>query len=338
MSEEHLVVIGSGPAGNSAAFTLKQMDPGVRVTLISKERDGCYRPHRLPAYIAGTASATDLFVTSPGSYGKRGIKYRSCQRVVHVDPEKRHIVLDHKEILPYTGLILAVGGVPRIPEPLLAFKDYLFTLKTLDDARKWMEKLTEVRTLLMIGGDLTSLSMTRALLHLGKEVIFMLNEDAFWPLRFNDALFQEVAQALEEKGVWVLRCRKVKSLAPLSEGSLQVQMDNQSVLVEMVGAFFGLSPDIAFLARSGIPVDRGVLVDEYLSTPFEGVFAAGDCAQIYQPEIRDYWVSIGHDNAVELGRIAAMNLLGSRVEAQVATESIFNGDGIRVNTSWWAEF
>ena len=106
----------------------------------------------------------------------------------------------------------------------------------------------------------------------------------------------------------------------------------------MIGAFFGLVPDVRFLTGAGLRIDRGILVDEYLNTGFEGVYATGDCAQIYHPAIQDYWVSIGHDNAVSLGRTAALNLLGGKVEAKVAKESIFEVQGIKVNTSWWAEF
>jgi NADPH-dependent 2,4-dienoyl-CoA reductase/sulfur reductase-like enzyme len=80
------------------------------------------------------------------------------------------------------------------------------------------------------------------------------------------------------------------------------------------------------------------VVDEHLWTGFENVYATGDCAQIYHPEIRDYWVSIGHENAKTLGRIAATNLVGGRLEARVARESIFEVQGVRVNTSWWKEF
>jgi len=108
--------------------------------------------------------------------------------------------------------------------------------------------------------------------------------------------------------------------------------------VGMVGAFFGLVPDVGFLSRSGLTIDRGILVDEYLNTGFEGIYATGDCAQIYHPEIRDYWVSIGHENARNLGRIAALNLAGGRVRADVGKESIFDIEGIRVNTSWWMEY
>jgi NADPH-dependent 2,4-dienoyl-CoA reductase/sulfur reductase-like enzyme len=117
-----------------------------------------------------------------------------------------------------------------------------------------------------------------------------------------------------------------------------VHIDDQDINVGLIGAFFGLVPDIKFMVGSGLRIDRGILTDEYLNTGFEYVYATGDCAQIYHPEIRDYWVSIGHDNAVNLGRIAALNLVGGKVPAEVKKESIYDVQGVKVNTSWWTEF
>ena len=93
-----------------------------------------------------------------------------------------------------------------------------------------------------------------------------------------------------------------------------------------------------WIVSSWLPIDRGILVDDYLCTGFPGVYATGDCAQIYHPEISDYWVSIGHENACLLGRIAAINLIGGDKRTKVKPESIFSVKGINVNTSWWVEF
>jgi NADPH-dependent 2,4-dienoyl-CoA reductase/sulfur reductase-like enzyme len=214
----------------------------------------------------------------------------------------------------------------------------MFTLKTIEDARVWIKKLSHVASILMIGGDLTSFALTKALLHLQKKIFFLLDEDAFWPLRSNESLLDEVSQKLAERDVEVLRCKRLKSMARVSDHLYQVQVDDQKIEVGMIGAFFGLVPDIRFLARSGLTIDRGILVDEYLNAGFEGVYATGDCAQIYHPQIRDYWISIGHENAVALGRTAALNLVGGKVRADVDMESIYDVKGIKVNTSWWAEF
>ena len=338
MSKDHFIVVGNGPAGHHAALTLKKNDPDATVTLISKERESSYRPHLLPDLIAGKTSEEALYVCPVGTYKERGIKLRTGQRVVGINLSQRELILDHKEILRFTGLIIAVGGKPRIPEPLLVFQDHVFTLKTLHDAKYWIAHLPGVDRVFIMGGDLTSFAVTKALLGLGKEVTFMLDEDAFWPLRCSKSIFEEAGQRLAMRGVEVLPHRRLKSIAHTSEQTYEISVNGRNVQAGMIGAFFGLVPDVRFLTGTGLRIDRGILVDEYLSTGFEGVYATGDCAQIYHPAIQDYWVSIGHDNAVSLGRTAALNLLGGKIEAKVTKESIFEVHGIKVNTSWWAEF
>ena len=113
MADHHFVIIGNGPAGNQAALTLRDKAPDARITLISRHPGGCYRPHLLPHFIAGQIEEEALYVFSPSSYKDKNIKLRSGQEVAAIDLEKREIVLDHKEVVAFHGLILAVGGRPR---------------------------------------------------------------------------------------------------------------------------------------------------------------------------------------------------------------------------------
>jgi NAD(P)H-nitrite reductase large subunit len=338
MAEEHFVVIGNGPAGYQAALTLKEEAPDAYVTVISMNRVSCYRPHLLPDFVAGAIPEQSLYVCPTEAYREKGVKLRTGQRVAGVNPAQKSVVLDHKEIVGYSGLVIAAGGKPRIPETLLLFRDLMLTLKTLEDARVWIDKLSQVDSVLIMGGDLTSFAVTKALIKLHKKVTFLLDEEAFWPLRCTRTMLEEAAHRLVQGGVNVLLDRRLKGMARLSPRSYEVQLNRDRITVGLMGAFFGLVPDIRFLAGSGLRIDRGVLVDEYLNTGHEGVYATGDCAQIYHPEIRDYWVSIGYDNAVNLGKTAALNLLGGKVKAHAAEKSIFEVQGIKVNTSWWMEF
>jgi NADPH-dependent 2,4-dienoyl-CoA reductase/sulfur reductase-like enzyme len=338
MRKEHCVVIGNGPAGNKAAVTLREHAPEARVTVIGQETVHQYQPNLLPDYIAGKSSEADLYVTDSEFYRERDIRRRLGQRVVNVDFHNRDLILDHNERIRFTGLIVACGAKPRIPEPLQVFEDLFLTLKTMADAKAWIEKLAHVEDLLILGGDLTSLSLTRALLSVGKRVIFILCEESFWPVRLTPDVREQCAQKLVDNGVEVTECRKIRGLARLSEHSIEVRTDSRTMVVGAVGAFFGLVPDVKFLARSGLDIERGILVDEHLKTCFDHVYAAGDCAQVYHPGLKDYWVSIGYSNAVELGRVAALNLLGGILSVDVPREKIFELDGIIANTSWWTEF
>ncbi len=336
MKDQHFVVIGNGPAGNEAALTLRSHAEDARITLISKESGGCYRPHLLPSFISGKLTEENLYVFSPSSYKELGIKFRSSQEVVGLNLKTREIFLDHREIIKYDGLIISLGGKPRIPENLEVFSDLMLTLKTLHDARTWLKCLENSESVLMIGGDLTSLSFTSQLLKMNKKVFFALNEESFWPMRFSRTLHDEVAERLSQRGVTVLDYSRIKSMNSLANGGVEVHTDHETICADIVGAFFGLVPDVAFLARTGLKIDRGILVDEYLNTGFKGVYATGDCAQVYHPEINDYWVSIGYDNAVALGKTAALNLAGEHLKAE--PECVFNVNGFCVNSSWWMEF
>lgn len=338
MSQENFVIIGNGPSGYAAALTLRERLPEEKITLISRERQPSYFPRYLPDLIAGKVKEEQIFASGLSSYKENNIRLRSGQQVVDLDLNHRQLIMDHKERISFDGLIIAVGGKPRIPEPYLNLKDLMLTLKTIDDAKSWVSGLKPSDSVLIIGGDLTSFAVTRALRSLDKQVYFMLDECAFWPLRSNRRLLEEAEESLTRNGVKVLKGSRVEGIARLRDNVYEVMIDGRKLKVGLVGAFFGLVPDIRFLARSGLALDRGILVDEYLQAGVKDVYAAGDCAQIYHPEINGYWVSIGHQNAVNLGRTAAVNLAGGRERADTARESIYDVDGIRVNTSWWLEY
>ncbi|MEJ2715574.1 MAG: FAD-dependent oxidoreductase [Deltaproteobacteria bacterium] len=275
MTEDHFVIIGNGPAANSAALTLRECAPDTRVTMISRELVRQYKPKLLPDFVAGKLSEEELYVRPLAFYKEHGIKLRLGQEVVDVDFAARRVTLAHKEVVGYSGLIIAVGGKPYIPAPLQVFEDFMMTLKTISDAHAWIERLSRTESVLMIGGDLTSLAFTRALLSLGKNVYFILDEDSFWPLRLTREIRDQVAQRLVSRGVNVVECRRLKRLARVSEKSVEVVTDTDRLKVGVVGAFFGLVPDVKFLAHTGIHVERGVLVDEHLKTRFDGVYAVG---------------------------------------------------------------
>ncbi|MEW6350518.1 MAG: FAD-dependent oxidoreductase [Thermodesulfobacteriota bacterium] len=336
MSQEHYVIIGNGPSANQAALTIRQKAPDARVTMVSRETANYYRPHLLPDLIAGTLTEEDLYVNPLGFYKENGIKLRLGQEVAEINFPSRELILAHKEVVRYDGLIIAVGGKPRIPEPLLPFRDLMLTLKTLDDARVWIDRLAQAESVVIVGGDLTSLALVKALLSMGKKVSFILSGESFWPLRAEPRVFEQVETRLAGKGVEVVRGHKVRRVTRLSESAIEVETDQSCTRGAIAGAFFGLVPAVRFLARSGLHVQRGVLVDETLKTRFDRVYAAGDCAQVYCPEICDYWVSIGHENARNLGKIAAANCVGEVLKME--PERIFCVEGVAVNTSWWMEF
>ncbi len=57
-------------------------------------------------------------------------------------------------------------------------------------------------------------------------------------------------------------------------------------------------------------LNQGVIVDDYLQSTSESIFAAGDCAEIYHPALKRYWVNLGYPNAETQGTVAGKNMAG----------------------------
>jgi NAD(P)H-nitrite reductase large subunit len=57
----------------------------------------------------------------------------------------------------------------------------------------------------------------------------------------------------------------------------------EEIECEFVGLTVGVSPNIDFVKSSGIAINRGIVVDEYLQTSAKDVYALGDCVELSNP-------------------------------------------------------
>ncbi len=96
-----------------------------------------------------------------------------------------------------------------------------------------------------------------------------------------------------------------------------------------------MDPQVDVLKGSGLTLDDGVVVNEYLETDVADVYAAGDVAQYYDPIFEkrrrvEHW-----DNAVQQGKHAADVMTGRREPFQ--TVPYFFSDVFDLSWEFWGD-
>jgi nitrite reductase (NADH) large subunit len=336
---DHYVIIGNGPAGNSAADTLRDKDDEARITIITDERIPYYYRNKLPGFAAGKEKAQNLQVRPYSVYVDKNIRVRLGQRVDRIDPAKRLLYLNHMETVGYSRLILATGGRPRILQGHERFDGLFYHLARHTDALALKPKLAEAKEITVLGGDLTSMRLADLLLTMQKQIDFILFPECFWPIVLTEEMAAGIVEKMSGRGIRAVI--KGSAIKDVMEENRRYRIEfetGERAASDLIVAMTGLTPNVDFIIGSGIDVERGVLVDDHLRTNYDDIYACGDCAQIYNPELKNWWVSIGWANALRQGEIAALNLLGDNRVIQPVTQKALEFEGITVNTSWWQEF
>ena len=164
----------------------------------------------------------------------------------------------------------------------------------------------------MIGSGFIGMEVAAVLAQKGVEVAMVLREDRIWKQFFTPQMSSYFESYYTARGVRFVKNAVVKELRGGPAVTAAVLDSGQTVACEMVAAGIGVLPVTEPLAGSGIELENGVKVNEYLETNRPGIWAAGDVANY--PDVLfgkrrrvEHW-----DNAVSQGQHCARALMGER--------------------------
>ena len=112
--------------------------------------------------------------------------------------------------------------------------------------------------------------------------------------------------------------------------------DGREICADVVMPFYGLAPAADFMVRSGVDMERGLLVQSNLRTTDPGIWAAGDVCQIWSGEENRYRFYYGWKNIKRMGEIAGRNMTGDDVAIDTfSDETLHVDDKGRIETPYW---
>ena len=187
--------------------------------------------------------------------------------------------------------------------------DGVYQCWTLSDARKIAALAKPGNTVVLIGAGFIGSIILEALFKSGVELHVVEMGNRMVPRMLDETAGNLLKRWCEEKGIFVHTSARVDSIQKQGQ-KLDVMLNNGTDMVaDMVISATGVTPNVEFLQGSGITIDQGIAVDEFLQSNYEDIYAAGDVAQAKDFSTGGFHLQAIQPTAVDHAQIAARNMI-----------------------------
>jgi nitrite reductase (NADH) large subunit len=312
-----IIIIGAGPAGVTAAETVRTFDRQAELTMLTDEP---YPPYSPPAMADHFINGSDLHLWRPADWEKQtGVDYRSGIHVIAIEPEAHRIHLAGGEQLGYDQLLIATGA--SLYAPLAgANLPGIYNFKSLSAAENLVGKvrLGQANSAIIVGAGFIGMEIALLLCELGVKVTQIEMLDQVMGTMLDAETASIAADLMRSHGV-DLRL-KTKATAFIGNDTASgVRLETgETLTADLLIAATGVKPNLDLVEGSGINHQRGICIDNHLQTNVPDVFAAGDCIETPDLVTGETFLHAIFPNAIEQGRVAGMNMVGYLTEYEGA--------------------
>jgi NAD(P)H-nitrite reductase large subunit len=308
---ESYAIIGDGVAGSSAAETIREASPDADITVITEEGEPLYNRILIKEFAKGKLPEAPLAIHDESWYEDRDIDLRLNTVVVAIDTEENTLVLHEDDPIEYDKLLLATGGTPtQLPVPN-SDAEGVHHFWTFQDARKIAADAEEAATGVVIGAGLLGIDFAAICGAQGIDAHYLMRGECWWRYGLSVEGAEIVHDGMREKGVTPVFGSGVERFEVDDDGVLTGVTDSNGdhYDAEFAGVAIGLNYNTEFLHNSPIECDNGIVVDEYMQSSLDNVYAAGDITQFHDVILDERNQNGSWGSAKEQGAIAGANMV-----------------------------
>ncbi|MEX2237687.1 MAG: FAD/NAD(P)-binding oxidoreductase [Dehalococcoidia bacterium] len=311
-SYKHLILGGGMVAGYAVQRFLQDGVGGHDIGILSADSAPPYeRPPLSKGFLLGKEEESSVYINQPESYAENGVGLHLSTEVASVDLEARTVSTTSGDFA-FENLLIATGSAVRkldVPGADLAGVLYL---RSLADSKRLKEAIASAGSVVVVGSGFIGMEVASSAAQQDTKVTMVYPEDRLWQRFLSPELSDYFARYYQERGVELVpNDSVVEIIGDGSAGGVRTE-SGRRIKADAVVAGIGVTPVTGYLDGSGLRIDNGVRVNEFLETGTPGVWAAGDIAHyrdvIFNKDRRvEHW-----DNAVEQGKHVAASMQGRR--------------------------
>ncbi|OWR31088.1 nitrite reductase large subunit [Saccharibacillus sp. O23] len=279
-TRKKLVLVGNGMAGVRTLEHLLKLNPDLYdITIFGAEPHPNYNRIMLSSVLAGGANLDEIVINDLDWYRDNGITLHMGQEVSKIDRNQRRVYAEGGIEADYDELILATGSNAFILPIPGADKEGVIGFRDIKDCRAMQESSRKHKKAAVIGGGLLGLEAARGLLNLGMDVTVIHINEYLMERQLDRPASLMLQQELERQGMKFLLNKQTEAVLGQKRAKGLLFKDGSMLEADLVVMAVGIRPNVALAQRSGIAVERGIVVDDYMRTNVPGIHAVGECAQ-----------------------------------------------------------
>ncbi|TXJ34957.1 MAG: NAD(P)/FAD-dependent oxidoreductase [Afipia sp.] len=277
---EPLVIIGNGMAAARFVDEMAKRALGrYAIAVIGDEPRLAYNRVLLSSVLAGEATSEEIELKPSAWWRDRGVTLTYGCAANSIDLGERTIHLANGGAVPFSKVVIATGSSAiRLNVPGADLPG-VHTFRDSRDVDMLLKLAREKARVVVVGGGLLGLEAAYGLAKAGSKVTLLHLMDRLMERQLDAPAAALLKRLVEAKGIEVLLGANTKQIA--GEGVVQaVELsDGRVIAAEAVVFAAGIRPNIALAKDAGVPVNRGIVVDDQLRTGHGDVFALGECAE-----------------------------------------------------------
>lgn len=286
-TSERIVIIGAGQAGGRATEALRGAGFTGELALVGDEPELPYeRPALSKGVLLGEEAAETTRIHPAEFYREHGVQLHIGVRAEAISPAGGSVLLSDGARLPYDKLLLCTGSRVRPMIGADAGLSGLHYLRTLADAARLAGELHAGRRMVVIGGGFIGLEVASSAARRGLEVTVVERQGALLERALPADIAAHVERLHRGHGVAVRTGAAVARIAGDATGQRVAAVefaDGSALPADVVVIGIGIIPNTELAEAAGASSADGVVVDEYGRTSVEGIWAAGDVTNHFNP-------------------------------------------------------
>ncbi|GFP74135.1 FAD-dependent oxidoreductase [Clostridium fungisolvens] len=311
-----VAVIGCTHAGTAAIVNTAKKYPDAEITVYERNDNISFLSCGIALYVGGVVKDPQgLFYSSPEALAELGVKTKMSHDVLDIDFDTKKLKvkdLNSSEEFEdsFDKLIITSGSWPIVPKIEGIDLDNILLSKNFYHSNTIIEKAKEADRIVVVGAGYIGVELVEAFEANGKKVTLIDSMDRILS-KYLDKEFTDTAEmAFANRGVKLALGETVSKFEGEDGKVTKVITNKGEYEADLVILCIGFRPSTdLFKGKLDMLPNGAIIVDEYMRTSKEDVFAAGDCCSvIYNPTGKREYIPLA-TNAVRMGTLIARNLV-----------------------------